>query len=78
MTVAALREATGLAPSTLAHHLRALAEAGIIVQERVGRETRNRAAFDTLRVLAQFILAECCADAPDKEAVHGRHAAARR
>lgn len=53
---------SGIAPSTLAHHLRALAEAGVIEQRRQGRVTRNIACFDRLHALAGYILAECCLD----------------
>lgn len=54
---------TGIAPSTLAHHLRALADAGIVRQERAGRSTLTRADFARLQALADFVLTECCADA---------------
>lgn len=71
LTVSELQERTGQAPSTLAHHLKFLAGAGVIAQERQGRSTVNRADYTHLRVLAQFILSECCADEPRKAANHG-------
>ena len=64
LTVSELQERSGIAPSTLAHHLKFLAGAGVIEQERQGRMTVNRADYDQLRRLAQFILSECCADEP--------------
>ncbi len=71
LTVGEIQERTGIAPSTLAHHLKFLAGGGVVVQEKAGRSTINRANFDQLRVLADFILGECCADAPQKAANDG-------
>ncbi|MFN6980253.1 MAG: ArsR/SmtB family transcription factor, partial [Gemmobacter sp.] len=51
----------GLAPSTLAHHMTALVDAGLVYQERRGREVVNRAAFDVARDLGTFLLDACCA-----------------
>ncbi len=71
LTVGEIQERTGIAPSTLAHHLRFLAAGGVVEQEKVGRSTINRACYDELRNLAQFILAECCADEVGKAANDG-------
>jgi DNA-binding transcriptional ArsR family regulator len=54
----------GIAPSTLAHHLGTLVEAGLVTQQRLGREVVNRAAFVAIRQLAGFLVAECCAGLP--------------
>ena len=62
LTIGDLQDRTGIAPSTLAHHMKFLAGAGVVVQERQGRTTINRACFDKLENLAAFILSECCAD----------------
>jgi DNA-binding transcriptional ArsR family regulator len=51
----------GLAPSTLAHHMAALVDAGLVRQERRGREVVSRADFDAARALAAFLLEACCA-----------------
>ncbi|MFN3641998.1 MAG: ArsR/SmtB family transcription factor [Gemmobacter sp.] len=51
----------GLAPSTLAHHMTVLVDAGLVSQERRGREVVNRAVFDAARDLAAFLLDACCA-----------------
>lgn len=48
-------------PSTLAHHLRALVDAGLVVQERRGREVVNRADYATMRRTVSFLTDECCA-----------------
>ena len=51
---------TGLPASTLAHHLGSLVSAGLVQQSREGREVLNRAAFAQVRVVLDFIEAECC------------------
>lgn len=63
LTVSDIQDRTGMAPSTLAHHLKFMAGAGLVEQEKIGRMTLNRACFDPLKELAGFILSECCADA---------------
>ena len=60
-------ERTGLPGSTLSHHLRFLAAAELITQERRGRETINRPNFERLEHLSSFILATCCAAVPKAE-----------
>ncbi|MEO0618724.1 MAG: metalloregulator ArsR/SmtB family transcription factor [Pseudomonadota bacterium] len=61
-TVGQLQSALDLPASTLAHHLRTLAVAGLVTQEKRGRSVINRGAFDHLERLGQFVLAECCHD----------------
>lgn len=51
----------GLAPSTLAHHLNALVGAGLVVQERRGREVLNRADYAAMRRMLDYLTEECCA-----------------
>ncbi len=68
LSVGEIQDRTGMAPSTLAHHLKFLAAGGVVVQEKSGRTTLNRANFDTLQHLAGFILSECCADQQRKAA----------
>lgn len=71
LSVGEIQERTGIAPSTLAHHLKFLAAGGLVEQERAGRSVINRASFGALRDLAQFILSECCADQTRKVANDG-------
>ena len=49
-----------LPASTLAHHLRALVLAGIVIQEKHGREVYNRPDFDAMKEIMTFLTAECC------------------
>lgn len=51
---------TGLPASTLAHHLRALVAAGLVIQERRGREVVNRADYDAINRTVAFLTEECC------------------
>ncbi|MGB0670266.1 MAG: ArsR/SmtB family transcription factor [Rhodospirillales bacterium] len=62
LNVGAIQERLGIPASTLAHHLRFLAAAGLIDQERQGRNVINKAAFDYLERLAHYLLDQCCAD----------------
>lgn len=50
----------GARPSTLAHHLGALARAGLVMQEKQGREVLNRADTDAVRRVFGFVEEECC------------------
>ena len=50
-----------MAPSTLAHHLRTLVDAGLVIQERMGREVINRADYDAMQRTVSFLTSECCA-----------------
>lgn len=68
MAVGALKDATGMAASTLSHHLRFLAQTGLVAQERQGRSIICRAEFDRIQSLAFYLTNECCADAAATEA----------
>lgn len=76
LTVGVLRERIGLPASTLTHHLKTLAEAGLVEQERKGREIHcAAAAYDRVEALSKFLLNQCCADAADGTAHHHGDAA---
>lgn len=62
LAVGEIQERVDLPASTLAHHLRFLAAAGLIEQEREGRVVRNHAAFERIESLANFLLRECCSE----------------
>ena len=59
-TVSEIGHQLGIAASTLAHHLRYLVAANMILQEKQGREVRNTANFDHLKELGNYLLLECC------------------
>jgi DNA-binding transcriptional ArsR family regulator len=62
LTIGDIQSRTGMAASTLAHHLKFLKSAGLIEQEKSGRSVVNRANYPRLEALAGYILKECCAD----------------
>lgn len=47
--------------STLAHHIAALVQAGLLRQSKQGREVICRADYGALRGLSAYLLDECCA-----------------
>ena len=62
LTVSDIQQRLDIPASTLAHHLKFLAAGELIVQEKQGRAVMNRANYDQLRALADFLMHECCAD----------------
>ena len=74
LTVGEIQSRLEIPASTLAHHLRFLAAAGVVTQEKQGRAIINRAAYDRLQSLADFLLSECCHDAlrPANDKVAGK------
>jgi DNA-binding transcriptional ArsR family regulator len=60
LTVGEIGRHVGLAPSTLAHHLKSLCDAGLVLQERKGREVMNRANYDLMDGLVSFLTEACC------------------
>jgi ArsR family transcriptional regulator len=49
-----------MALSTLAHHLKALVDAGLVVQERQGRQIVNRVDYEAMNRAVGFLTSECC------------------
>ena len=66
LSVGEVQERLGIPASTLSHHLRFLAAAGLIQQTKEGRTIYNRAAFSHIEALAAFLLRECCVDAEER------------
>ena len=62
LAVGEIQKRTEIPGSTLAHHLKFLSAADLILQEKQGRTIINRANFDHLERLAAFILESCCLD----------------
>lgn len=60
LTVGEIGTHMGLPPSTLAHHLGTLVDAGLVVQERHGRKIVNRADYAAVRRTLAFLTDECC------------------
>ncbi|RVT86889.1 ArsR family transcriptional regulator [Rhodobacteraceae bacterium CCMM004] len=68
LSIGALGERCGVTGSTLTHHMRILAQAGLVAQERRGRQIIcAAAAYDRVQRLSAFLLRECCADTGAEE-----------
>ena len=71
LSIGDLGARTGVTGSTLTHHLKLLAAAGLVKQERQGRSTICAAvAYEEVQSLAEFLLTECCADAASPSTEH--------
>lgn len=71
LSIGELGERVGIAGSTLTHHMKILAQAGLARQVRDGRRIICvAAAYDDVRRLSEFLLNECCADAACEECPH--------
>jgi DNA-binding transcriptional ArsR family regulator len=69
--IGAVQRKLGIPATTLAHHLAALANAGLVSQERRGREVICTAQSQAVNDLLAYVKAECCAgigDADEKAA----------
>jgi DNA-binding transcriptional ArsR family regulator len=64
MTPSRLAEALGLQGTALSFHLKELTHAGLITQERDGRNLIYRAAFDTMNELLAYLTVNCCEGQP--------------
>ncbi len=60
LTPSALSEALGVAPNTLSFHLKELTHAGLVAQERAGRNLIYRAQFDRMNALIGYLTENCC------------------
>lgn len=53
-------ERVGLVPSSLTFHLQALHRAGLVTQERQGRQLRYAADFAAMNALVGYLTENCC------------------
>lgn len=66
LSIGELGKRSGVTGSTLTHHVKLLAQAGLVDQQRQGRSIICAAvAYDTVKALSEFLLNECCADSAD-------------
>ena len=73
LTIGELGARSGVTGSTLTHHMKILAAAGLVQQIRDGRRIICiGAAYEEMRALSDYLLNECCADSahPHKEHEH--------
>lgn len=60
LTPGAISEQLGVASNTLSFHLKELAHAGLVSQERHGRNLVYRASFQTMNELLAYLTQNCC------------------
>jgi len=59
--VGTIQRVLGTPATTLAHHLSTLTQAGLVEQERRGREVICTANFKAVNDVLAYVKAECCA-----------------
>ena len=60
LTPGALAEELGVAATTLSFHLKELANAGLVSQQRDGRNLIYRAAYAQMNDVLAYLTAHCC------------------
>ncbi len=60
LTPGDLAEQLAVAPNALSFHLKELSHAGLISQERQGRNLIYRASFTTMNELLSYLTENCC------------------
>lgn len=60
LTPGTMAEALGIPPNTLSFHLKELAHAGLVTQERSSRNIIYRAAFEHMNALLGYLTENCC------------------
>ena len=60
LNVGEITSELAIPPSTLAHHLKALVDAGLVIQERQGREVISKPDFAMMNATVSFLTEECC------------------
>ena len=63
LTPGVMAEALQASATSLSFHLKELAHAGLVTQEREGRNLIYRAAYDRMNGLLSFLTDNCCAGA---------------
>jgi len=60
MTPGTMAEGLGISSSALSFHLKELANAGLVTQERASRNLIYRAAFEQMNALLGYLTDNCC------------------
>ena len=63
LTPGTMAEALAIPQNTLSFHLKELSHAGLVTQERAGRNIVYRAAYDQMTALLGYLTENCCAGA---------------
>jgi DNA-binding transcriptional ArsR family regulator len=68
MPVGRLQDRLKIAPSTLSHHIKSLVVVGLVTQVREGTTLVCHANYDVMRLLLDFLAAECCTESAESGA----------
>lgn len=60
MTPSVMAEGSGIPANTLSFHLKELLNAGLVTQERQGRNLIYRASFEHMNALLGYLTENCC------------------
>ncbi|MBB3179297.1 helix-turn-helix transcriptional regulator [Variovorax sp. Sphag1AA] len=60
MTPSVMSEGSGIPANTLSFHLKELLNAGLVTQERLGRNLIYRASFEHMNALLGYLTENCC------------------
>jgi DNA-binding transcriptional ArsR family regulator len=60
LTPSAMAEGLGIAQNSLSFHLKELAHAGLVTQERASRNIIYRAAYERMNALLGYLTENCC------------------
>ena len=60
MTPGVMADGSGIPPATLSFHLKELMNAGLVTQERQGRNLVYRASFEHVNELLGYLTRNCC------------------
>jgi DNA-binding transcriptional ArsR family regulator len=60
LTPGTMAEALAMPAATLSFHLKELVHAGLVTQERAGRNLVYRAAYDRMNSVLGYLTAHCC------------------
>lgn len=67
LNVGTLKRRLEIPASTLTHHLATLTRAGLVIQERQGREVISSADYDAINGLVAYLTEECCTGVPAED-----------
>ena len=74
LSIGELGKRCGVTGSTLTHHMKILAGAGLVSQEKQGRSIICVAAeMEVMQALSDYLLNECCADCAPEDRGHHHH-----
>jgi len=66
LNIGEIQKHLNIPPSTLAHHIQALQQTNMLIQEKRGREVINTANYDAMNQLIDFLTDHCCQGVSDE------------